>query len=187
MQDFLFRVIPEYFESILTSFVSFIQRIESLDRTVSAKLEESLIPYWNEYNFNVYFSWILNHIIITILGLTFLVFLWDLFKPTQKDKVLVFLNNLESDITNLSLQSDNFKNLSEEQLKSKAGILEEIVIDISFIKNYLYFTNTSPKKYKKYLKKIEVVVADMLNRLDKKSASTLLPKLNQLNSLLKTV
>ena len=69
MQDFLFRVIPEYFQGIINSFVSFIQRIEYVDRTVSQKLAESLIPYWNEYNFNVYFSWILNHIIITILTL----------------------------------------------------------------------------------------------------------------------
>ena len=205
MQYFLFRPVSEYLNSdfIQNSVVFFIKKIDTFDRTVSAQVQEKtqeylipytqehiipyaqdIIPYVKNFNFDAFFLWISNHILVSLLSLILVIIVFDKLQPKKEDKASVLLNNLQNNLNNLSLDIDLLGSLSMDQLDYRVEILEEIIDDLKFIKNYLYCTNASPRKHKKMIKKMEVITVGMVNRIDKRSARKLLPKLNQLRRII---
>lgn len=206
MQYFLFRPISEYlnFDFIQNSVVFFIKKIDAIDRTVSAQIrektqdylipytQERLIPYLQEriipsvknFNFDTFFIWISNHILVTLLTLILVIIVFNKLQPKKEDKTSVLLNKLQENLNNLSLDIDLLGNLSMDQLDYRVEILEEIIDDLKFMKNYLECTNTSPRNHKKIIRKMEVITVGMINRIDKRSARKLLPRLNQLRRII---
>lgn len=206
MQYFLFRPISEYLnlDFIQNSVVFFIKKIDEIDRTVSAQIrektqdylipytQESIIPYFQEriipsvknFNFDTFFIWISNHIIVTLLSLILVILIFNKLQPKKEDKTSALINNLQENLNNLSLDIDLLGSLSMDQLDYRVEILEEIIDDLKFLKNYIYCTNNSPRKHKKNIKKMELITVGMINRIDKRSARKLLPKLNQLRRII---
>lgn len=192
--DFLSKISANIFylatlqEDVLSFGKQVAEKLDSLDRLGSEKLEQyggSIINYiYGNFNLNKIFAWIPHHIISSILIFS-VVFVLVKKLNSKRDKIGFFLKNITQDINKVSMTVSRLSSLSKEELDYMTGVIEEITNDLRYVKYEMYNTNTSVEKYQKEIKNIDIITADMSNRIKTgKAAEKLIPKISQLKKII---